>query len=382
MTVSEIQNRADFSAIRYAKCWEDSDLLVGALEPAGRDCLSIGSAGDNSFALLAAGAKSVTAVEMNPTQVACIELRHAAYLNLNHGEFLELHGSRASSRREKLYARCRGSLSGYSLDFWDAHAKEIEGGIGGCGKFENYFRLFRSYVLPLAHSRKRVGELLRHRPEVAVRREDQAGMPELLTRAEFYERVWNNWRWRAIFKVFFSRTMMGALGRDPEFFKYVEGSVADRILARTKHAIAVLDPSVNPYLHWILTGTHGADLPAALKAENYEKIRRAIRDGKFRVVNSPIEALFEAEPAKRFDAYNLSDIFEYMSEANTAALLGKIVEASNDGARLAYWNMLAPRSRPEAMATVLKPLPELAEKLFLEDRAFFYSRFVVEEVVK
>jgi S-adenosylmethionine-diacylglycerol 3-amino-3-carboxypropyl transferase len=44
--------------------------------------------------------------------------------------------------------------------------------------------------------------------------------------------------------------------------------------------------------------------------------------------------------------------------------------------------MLAPRSRPEAMAAVLRPLPELSEKLFFEDRAFFYSRFVVEEVVK
>ena len=78
MSATEIQSRADFSAIRYAQCWEDADILVKALDVAGRECLSIGSAGDNSFALLACGATSVTAVEMNPAQVVCIELRKAS----------------------------------------------------------------------------------------------------------------------------------------------------------------------------------------------------------------------------------------------------------------------------------------------------------------
>jgi S-adenosylmethionine-diacylglycerol 3-amino-3-carboxypropyl transferase len=43
--------------------------------------------------------------------------------------------------------------------------------------------------------------------------------------------------------------------------------------------------------------------------------------------------------------------------------------------------MLAPRERPESMAGQLKSRPELAERLHREDKAFFYSRFVLEEVV-
>ncbi len=70
-----------------------------------------------------------------------------------------------------------------------------------------------------------------------------------------------------------------------------------------------------------------------------------------------------------------------MSEENTAALLVRLAAASNLGARFAYWNMLAPRSRPEALAGRLRPLDVLASELFAKDRAFFYSRFVVEEVV-
>lgn len=368
MTKSEIQHRADFSEIRYAQCWEDSKLLAAAMKPAGRDCLSIGSAGDNSFALLANGAASVTAVEMNDTQVACIELRRAAYLNLDYPGLLELIGSRPSSRRAELYHACRGSLPEEARRFWDARAVLIEAGIGSAGKFERYFKVFREKVLPFAHSRKRVLSLLEPRS------------PE--DRRRFYDDVWNNRRWRWIFALFFSRTVMGALGRDPEFFKYVEGSVADRILGRTRHALAELDPSANPYLHWILTGTHGDALPEALEEKNFETIRGALREERFRIVRSPIEALLETEPERKYGAYNLSDIFEYMSDANTAALLGKIADASIPGARLAYWNMLAPRSRPESMADRLRPLEDEAKRLFSEDRAFFYSRFVVEEVVR
>lgn len=363
---SEIQNRADFTRVRYAQCWEDAALLLAALEPRGRHCLSIGSAGDNSFALLAAGAASVTAVEMNPAQTACIELRKAAYLGLDHGAFLELIGSRPSERRADLYGRCRDLLPGPARAFWDRNPDAVAGGIGGCGKFENYFRLFRRRVLPLAHPRKRVLALLESRSPAE--------------RKDFHERVWDNRRWRAIFRVFFSRFAMGVLGRDPEFFRYVEGSVADRILGRTAHALTELDPSENPYLHWILTGTHGDTLPPALEERHFEPIREALQAGRFRVIGSPIEALLEAEPEARFDAFNLSDIFEYMSEANTAALLEKLVAASNPGARLAYWNMLAPRSRPERLADRLRPLDDTARSLFLADRAFFYSRFVVEEV--
>jgi S-adenosylmethionine-diacylglycerol 3-amino-3-carboxypropyl transferase len=43
--------------------------------------------------------------------------------------------------------------------------------------------------------------------------------------------------------------------------------------------------------------------------------------------------------------------------------------------------MLVPRSRPDDMADRLRPLNELAGRLHLQDKAFFYSRFVVEEIV-
>jgi S-adenosylmethionine-diacylglycerol 3-amino-3-carboxypropyl transferase len=363
---TEAAARADFSRIRYAQVWEDADVLLAALDVQPTDTVvSIASAGDNALALLGAGAARVIALDLNPAQLACLELRVAAYRTLSHPELLQLIGSRpgTAAARDALYRRCRDALGAAARAFWDAQPEAIAGGIGGAGKFENYFRLFRTRVLPLVHGRAKVAALLR------------GGPPEV--REAFYRERWDTWRWRLLFKVFFSRAAMGRLGRDPAFFKYVEGSVADRILSRTRHALTVLDPADNPYLHWILTGTHGTALPWALREENFERIRSRLNRLEWHLLT--LEEFLGRETGP-IDKFNLSDIFEYMSPENTAALLARLAAASRPGGRLAYWNMLAPRSRPEALADRLRPREDLAAALFQQDRAFFYSALRVEEV--
>jgi S-adenosylmethionine-diacylglycerol 3-amino-3-carboxypropyl transferase len=181
------------------------------------------------------------------------------------------------------------------------------------------------------------------------------------------------------FKIFFSRAVMGRFGRDPAFFRYVQGSVSRRILQRSQHALSELDPAENPYLQWILTSRHTTALPHALRAENFELIRKNL--DRLEVQQCSIEEYLAAHPHVRVDRFNLSDIFEYMSEENCASLLQLLVDHTNPAARLLYWNMLVPRSRPEFMADRLRPLHELGAELLLRDKAFFYSRVVVEEVI-
>lgn len=364
---SEIQGRAKFDYIRYAQCWEDADLLVAALDPQGRKCISIGSAGDNSFSLLAAGAEQVVAVEMNATQLACISLRHAAYRSLEHEEFLELIGSRPSECRWSLYEKCRKLLDANAREFWDARKDCVMAGIGSAGKFENYFKIFRERILPFAHNRRIINELLK----------SKSGEQRRL----FYEQKWNNWRWKLLFRLFFSRFTMGRMGRDPEFFQYVKGNVAERILARTRHALVELDSAANPYLHWILTGTHGEALPHALRKESFEVIRQRLADDPncFQMKHQSLEEFLHASD-ESFDAYNLSDIFEYMSESSMCGVIKAILAHSRKGTRLAYWNMLVPRSHPKELSHLLRSHDERAAVLFSQDKAWFYSRFIIEEV--
>ena len=434
---SEAAARADFSQIRYAQCWEDADILLEGLDiQPGDSCLSIASAGDNALAMLSRAPSRLVALDLSAAQLACVELRAAAYRELSHPELLLLIGSTADltlsldeqgssldngpSRREPrapsaadrpdasergiasggrsarsasfagsfigpaearreprapmadgvvkraaLYRRCSRLLCSETRAFWDAHPNEIANGIGSAGKFERYFKSFRERIVPLIHSRKTVDALL-------------AGGP-MEAREQFYASRWNTWRWRILFHIFFSRPVMARLGRDRAFFRYVQGSVADRILARTRHALTALDPAENPYLQWILTGTHTTALPFALRPENFEAIRANIDRLEWRCQS--VEEFLDEEGRGAIDRANLSDIFEYMSEDNYACLLERLADSGRTGGRLCYWNMLAPRSRPERLAHRLRPLTSEAERLHLQDKAFFYSAFVVEEIV-
>jgi len=363
---SEAAAHADFtSVLRYAQVWEDADVLVEGLDVRpGDTCLSIASAGDNTLSLLTRAPARVVAVDLNPAQLAALELRVAAYRALSHGELLELLGSRPSARRAALYARCRGALSPDARRFWDARPDAVAGGVGGAGRFERYFQIFRERLLPFVHRRSTVEALLEPR--------DAAG------RLAFYERRWDTWRWRLLFRVFFSEFVLGRFGRDPSFFRYAEGSVAERIRARLRHAVVDLDPSANPYVAWILTGTHREALPHALRAEHFETIRAHLDRLEWHC--APLETLADRGVIAGLDRANLSNIFEYVSVPNATALLDRLCDAARPGARLAYWNLLVPRHGAEYLPRRLRPLAA-ARRLHDADKTFFYGDFVLEEVV-
>jgi S-adenosylmethionine-diacylglycerol 3-amino-3-carboxypropyl transferase len=81
-----------------------------------------------------------------------------------------------------------------------------------------------------------------------------------------------------------------------------------------------------------------------------------------------------------FDGYNLSDIFEYLSSEQCEAIYRTLLQQANPGARFAYWNMLVPRRLSENLSDQVRFLEEESLRLFRRDRAFFYSRFIIEEV--
>ncbi|MDF7799914.1 DUF3419 family protein [Pontiellaceae bacterium B1224] len=355
---------ADFSFVRYANCWEDADLLITALEPRpGKRFLSIASAGDNSLSLLASGAE-VIATDLNPAQLACTELRKEAIRALDQPAFLKFCGIRNSDSRQETYAALRAELSPETRRFWDNQTELISCGFIHDGKFEHYFRLFRKRIIPLIHPRNRIDELLAPKDRNA--------------RKLFYENNWNNRRWRWLFQLFFSRAAMGRLGRDPEFFKHVEGKVSARILERTRYALTELDTSSNPYLTYILTGNFGQALPHYLEPSTYEAIRNNIDNLTIR--HGAIDAIAETHGPAAFDGFNLSDIFEYLSLEQCTDVYSRLLASARPKARFAYWNMLVPRACPNALTDRVVSLNDMADGLFRKDQAFFYSRFVVEEV--
>ncbi|MES1240713.1 MAG: DUF3419 family protein [Acidobacteriota bacterium] len=360
-----IQDRARFDLVRYANVWEDAWILREALKPEpGRRMLSIASAGDNAFALLAAGAE-VVAADLSPAQIALVDLKRAAIRRLNHGDCLAFLGFRRSEQdRRAVYETLERDLSTRSREIWRERLDEIADGACQHGKFERYFKLFRELVLPLVHRRSTVLGLLEARQPAE--------------REAYYEDTWNNLRWRLLFRIFFSRFLMGRLGRDPEFFRYVEGSVADRILGRARYALTALPTHENPYLEYILTGAFSRTLPLYLRPYAFPEVKRNL--DRLALYEGPIDEAAKQYRGEGFDGFNLSDIFEYLDEPASAAVYGALLDTARPGARFAYWNMLVPRRLSTAFPGRVRYLEEESRELFAKDLAFFYSAFVVEEV--
>lgn len=364
MAEAVIAQHARFDIIRYAQLWEDADVLVEALDTMpGSTLVSICSAGDNALAMLTLDPARVVVFDLSQAQLDCLHLRIAAFRELSHAEFLELMGSRPSNRRSILLDRVLTQMPTDTAAFW-ANRRDgvIAHGAGGVGKFERYFRIFRRYLLPLVHSRRTVHDIF-------VPRDRQA-------REDFLNRRFNTWRWRMLLKFFFSRAVMGRMGRDRAFFDHVQGSVADHVARRIRHAAVDCDPSQNPYLHWIMTGTHGAALPMPWREEHYATIRDRLDRLDLRL--GPLEGF--GAGGERADGYNLSDIFEYMPPDVAAQVYSGLLGTANPGARLVYWNMMAPRRVPPLLSDRVETLTEVENRLKTEDKAFFYSDFVVEQV--
>ena len=365
MAESAIADKARFDQIRYAQLWEDADvLLLGLGEAPGATLVSICSAGDNALAMLTLDPERVVVVDLSPAQIACLRIRVAMYRGLSPTEFLELMGARPSARRGELLDRVAQTLGGEDQAFWAARKADIVAhGLGGIGKFERYFRIMRRYLLPLAQSRATIDAVFQKRDRPA--------------RQAFIAGRWNNWRWRLLLRFFFSNFVMGRLGRDPAFFDQVEGSLAAHVARRIDHAAIDLDPSQNPYLHWILKGTHGEALPLNWRPEHFETI--GARLGRLDIRPGSLEGFVAT--GEKADGFNLSDIFEYMDADTFAAVYGSILSAAKPDARLVYWNMMVPRRVPDALTHKVRRIAEIEQRGKATDKAFFYSDFVVEQVV-
>ncbi len=359
-----IQFRAGFDFVRYAGCWEDADILIQALRPGpGKRVLSIASAGDNSLALLATGAE-VVAADLNAAQLACLELRCAAFRHLQHADLLAFLGVIDSDQRLRTYQLLEHDLSDSAREFWNARRADVSQGIIHIGKFERYFQIFRTRVLPLIHSRKTISRLLEAKNQAE--------------RLRFWNNTWNNRRWRMLLRIFFSRSLMARMGRDPEFFRYVEGSISDQVQDRARYAMTVLPTDQNPYLQYIATGNYQSALPLYLRAEHHDTIRCGLE--RLTLFHGPIEEAAAKHGVGGFDGFNLSDIFEYVSEETASALYGAMLKHANRDARIVYWNTFVTRSCPHEFVGAVSPQTELAAELYAQDKAFFYSHFQIDQV--
>lgn len=353
--------------ISYAQSWEDPQVLQAGLRVGSDDdVLSVCASGDNSFALAIAGARSVTAIDLSGPQLALAKLKLAAAKRFDVERFRSFLGLGHIGQRVFLYHEIRPELDAFTRDYWDENEVQIREGLAGCGKFEKYLALFRKRMLPWVHRRSTIDDFL--------------GCETLAAQQELFNSRWNTLRWRTLFRLFFSRWVMERAGRSSAQFAHVQGSVSSVFLDRTTHVMTQIPVGSNPFLQWILSGCY-ADLEHSqpyLSVEGHRKLVEAA--DRIHFVHDDLIGHLKACSPGTYSAFNLSDVPEYLSESEAEALLGACVGAARSGARIAYWNLLVPRWRPDSLADRLDRDVSLGDALIERDRAFFYGSFQVETV--
>ncbi|WKV12589.1 DUF3419 family protein [Marivirga harenae] len=360
--MSKAVEKVDFSKIRYANCWEDADILLEGLNPkAGSKILSIASAGDNSFALLSTDPELLLAVDLSKSQLHLCELKKVAIKNLEREECLQFLGFHSDKKRLETYAQLQSQLSAEARSYFDQLSNEIQRGIIHQGKFEQYFQLFSQKILPLIHSKKTIQKLFQEKSELA--------------QIDFYKNKWNSWRWRMLFKLFFSKAIMGKFGRDPEFLKQVEIPVAEYIFRKAEVQLQSQSAQQNFILNYNLTGEFGVHLPYYLRKENYENIKRKL--GALKLFEGYAQDAMGQYDA--FDYMNLSNIFEYM-DVETFQNTGKeLINGLKKEGKIAYWNLMVARQLSKEFPQDLVFQASLSDDLTQKDKGFFYHQILIEQ---
>ena len=247
--------------IHYSNCHEDSAFMLEQIKNNPKKILSIASALDNCLAMLLLDPDEIVAIDSNDTQIYLCKLKKCGIKYLDYESFLVLIGI-TDGDSKGCYEKLRRYLDSETRDYFDRHIYLIsDTKLIHCGRFEYYFSVFKNKVLPLIHSKKAIASFM--------------NAQDISEQREFYNKSFNNLRFKLMFKLFFSEAVMKRLGRDKEYFKYSKGSLS--ALQKKRFEICVENNlnTENPYLQYIVLNKFSA-LPVYLNRENFEIIKQNI----------------------------------------------------------------------------------------------------------
>lgn len=352
--------------IAYSQCWEDASLVIKALQIAENDVvLSITSGGCNTLAIANTAPTLIYSIDSNTEQNYLLELKLAAIRNLSREKALEFLGYRRCINRLEIFGTLVLFLSDESRLFWQKNSSLIEKGVVHIGKFEKYLSVFRTYILPLVHSKQTVQDLVK--PKGGYER------------AKFYEERWNTFRWRLLFKIFFSKAVMSGRGRSEQMFAHLKRkSIADIYAKRVKYALVDGIISGNFYLNYILF-KESDSLPLYL--ENLNKHTPSLIT-PIKILSKNVLTFLKSMPDNSIAKFNLSDIFEALSQSEMDVIIEELYRVAISGARLIFWNNLILRDITADKCNYFKRDYVLENELKKQDKIFFYDCFYIYKIEK
>lgn len=348
--------------IAYSQCWEDASIVLKALQINDKDIvLSISSGGCNTVAIAGEKPSLIYTVDSNQSQNFLLELKLAAIQNLSKENTLAFLGYRKCSNRYEIFSSLIPFLSEKCLDFWMDNIGFIEKGVVHCGKFEKYIQVFRKCILPLVFKKNTIRNLV-----IPKNKAEQE---------KFYLEKWDTLRWKLIFKIFFSRAVMSGSGRNKQMFAHSKNiSIASIYYNRVKKALMNGVIYNNFYLNYILFKDF-EELPLYL--ENFNNSIENIK-----ITTLDVLSFLQSMPENSISKFNLSDIFEPLTQDMMDEIINEIYRVAKTNARLIFWNNLVHRDINKDKLNFFERDTKLEDELIKQDKIFLYECFYIYRIKK
>lgn len=340
----------------FAQVREDAAVEVAALatRSRGESAFCIGSGGCTAFSLLTCAPSRLAVVDVNPAQVALLELKLAALAQLGYAELLRCFNTDARPH----YAGLRSFLCGEASAFWDARQPLLARGLNHGGIVERKLRSVMRLFLPLLVGRGPIDRLFR--------------APDLTTQRALYRRHWDNWRWRWLFRIALSRPIL-RLAYGKPFVGQVPAGFATLIKERVDAAFTETAIATNGYLWQTFRGSYPPGeqgLPLYLQAEQHPVVRAGLP--RITLATGDAAGWLERQPPASIGFFALSNILEVTRRDYPVRLAAAIVAAAKPGAVICLRSIFPPgpgdllRGQPG-----LAPDDALSAELAQADRSLF-----------
>ena len=134
----------------------------------------------------------------------------------------------------------------------------------------------------------------------------------------------------------------------------------------------------NYFMCLLLLGGHYHEkgMSPYLLRENYPKLKKNI--DRLEIFQGTIDDVLKKDGPASYDRFNLSNIFEWMTNEVFNGIIREVLELARPGTRMAWrYTFARPRELDAQNLDRLVYEPELSEQLFQQDRAFIYESFHV-----
>jgi S-adenosylmethionine-diacylglycerol 3-amino-3-carboxypropyl transferase len=378
-----------FNSFVYNQIWEDPRVDLEAMEvDSSTRILTISSGGCNVLNYLTRSPEKIHAVDLNRNHICLLKLKLAALRYLPDYEDFFLFFGCANDRRNW------DNYRHYLAEHLDSEMREFwEGGhwlrrllFGPRIKYftKNFYDYAKlGYFLRFLHIIMRV-----HRCDPS--RLLNASTPEEQRRIyhEDIEPMFDHWIVRSAGKL---PLALYSLGIPPQQFRAMETETAGGMIAVYRERVERLAcgfPMSDNYFSWQAFG-RGYDrafrraLPAYLKAENFDTLRRNLDRVETHVTT--LTGFMRSQPAQSLDRFVFLDSQDWMKPEQMEELWGEVARVGRPGSRVIFRTAASQSPIEDSLSSDLRRKfvykKERSEELFKKDRSAIYGGFHLYEMV-